>query len=31
LYQEEELNKNNAGDGMEDDNTITCHKMVCKR
>ncbi|XP_035820991.1 uncharacterized protein [Zea mays] len=25
--KEGELNKNNAGDGMEDDNTITCHKM----
>eukprot|EP00267_Zea_mays_P046346 XP_020398716.1 uncharacterized protein LOC103637304 [Zea mays] len=25
--KEGELNKNNAGDEMEDDNTITCHKM----
>jgi hypothetical protein len=31
LNQEGELNNNNAGDRMEDDNTITCQKMVCKR
>jgi hypothetical protein len=24
LYQEGEVNNNNAGDGMEDDNSITC-------
>jgi len=31
LYQEEELNKSNASDGMEYDNTVTCHDKVCKR
>ena len=30
FIQEGEINNNNAGDGMEDDNSITCHKMVCK-
>jgi hypothetical protein len=30
LNQEGELNNNNAGDGMEDDNTITCQKWYVK-
>jgi hypothetical protein len=25
------LNKSNASDGMEYDNTVTCHDKVCKR
>jgi hypothetical protein len=32
LYQEGEINNKKAGEGMdEDDNSITCHKIVCKR
>jgi hypothetical protein len=32
LLQEGEINNNKAGEGMdEDDNSITCHTIVCKK